>query len=654
MSDHPSTLELHPELSSYTLYGYLQQLSDPSGEKDLRQILSDFNHQKFSPIPGFLNLGYTQSASWISFRFRVSEQSPERYFLWLSPYILNFIDIYVQTGPDEQNPDHYLHHATGDHRETRNQPYEHSRYLLPLQTEPGKSYRVFIRTQTTSTHALRGWIRTETDVINQSNANLIWFTAFVAGSAILGLIGLLQAIRLQSSVQFWYGCYLLSQSCSQMAIQGFLPVLFPDIAHQLSDWMAGGGTAVSYFSMAFIIMHILNTGRDHRWLHCYLIVMSALAGITFFLSTTSWYGPMLSVLLPVGIVVLPVATALYFRKFSWSSRSQRLFLFFFLICTLGVTTHLLRLAGIIPVNHLTYSAMMINTMIHMILLNMALSEKLLDAEQEARHAAEISENRAVAIAKEMTRELMQSKEHLEAALSKEQQALKEQSRFLDMISHEYRTPLAIIRTNLDILDLKLETENNSQNNLKAIFTATKRLQEIFDTQLRKGQVSYQIIPEKQKIDAGQTIEDIFDDARSLWSDHDISLSNNIQSNMQLNADPALLKTLIFNLLDNAMKYSPANSQIDCYLDSFPDSHLQLTVYNPVSQIAPIALDQLCDKYVRGSNSAGSSGLGLGLYLVKRIAQVHDGLLKISVNEDTFCAALTLPVHTTMTPARSPL
>ncbi|MBB1489580.1 sensor histidine kinase [Oceanospirillum sediminis] len=643
-ADNHQILTLSPGTGSYSLYGYLQHLPGVTANQTFSQTVQAFQEKQFIPVNGFLNLGYTLQTSWVSFSLKLPEDNPEQYILWLSPYMLNFIDIYVQEGTDELNPEHYRHYAFGDNRPVNTQTLRHSRHLLPLDMIPGKSYRLFIRTQTTSSHVLRAWIRTEAETISESNTHIIWLAAFVACALLLGAIALLQAIRLKSRIQFWYGCYLLSEACTQIGMQGFLPLLIPEYAHLIADWLTGSGAAGVYLSMSCIIIHILNTQQDHPWFHRYLTLLIALACLTFPLSGTEGYIPIQYLLVPMGLFVMPVSTVLYFRKNPAFDRSQRLFFLFFLICSTGITVHLLRLAGILPVNELTFGAMMLIAVLHMLLLNLALSEKLLDAEQKARYAAERSESRAIDLAKEMTRELVASKQNLETALSKEQQALKEQSRFLDMISHEYRTPLAIIRTNLDILDLKLETENNSQNNLKAMFTATRRLQEIFDTQLRKGEISYQITPEKQRTDAAQLITDIFADASSLWSDQNINLINDSEGRIQLDADPALIKTLIFNLLDNAMKYSPADSQINCRLSKLPGSHLQLTVCNPLCSTDSIEIDQLCDKYVRGSNSSGSSGLGLGLYLIKRIAQVHDGQLNISLpDQQHFQAELILPL-----------
>lgn len=627
-----------------SLKGYMQQYTDETGDKGLDQILARYQQGQFSPLPGFLNLGYTRSASWVSFKVRAPDQVKAHYFLWLSPYLLNTVDVYIQTGSDELNPNHYASYLMGDHRPVKEQLYIHSSYLVPLTIKPEQTFRVFIRTQTTSTHVLKGWIHSERTLINNGD-HLIWYAAFIAGATILGLISFFQSLRLRSAIQFWYGCYLLSEAAVQIGIQGFLPLLIPDYAHLISDIIAGGGTAVAYFTMSMIVMLIVNTRYEHRLFHGYLITLMLLSCFALLLSPTAWYGQVISIMIPLGIFVMPVSAWLYYRKFSWHNRSQRLFMLFFLICSFGIAIHMLRLSGLIPVNPFTYSAMMLNTMAHILLLNLALSEKLLDAEQKARDAALTSESQAISMAKEMTKELTASKEQLEVALSKEHRALQEQGRFIDMISHEYRTPLAIIRTNLDILDLKLSTENSARNNVQTMFKATDRLQEVFDNQLQRDEALYQITPDKHTLSMQTTLNSILEDAQSLWNGRTITSTYRTEPDIRLHADPGLLKTALFNLLDNAMKYSPQNSQIQCCIDQDSEqSCLVISVSNQVNQADTLQTQNLCDKYVRGSNSSGRSGLGLGLFLVRRIAQEHNGSLTLSIESGVFCARLQLPIQ----------
>ena len=86
----------------------------------------------------------------------------------------------------------------------------------------------------------------------------------------------------------------------------------------------------------------------------------------------------------------------------------------------------------------------ISNLINMALMTLALTERLHVAEEKALAVAQEAKSRAVELAEEMTVELRDEREKLK-------EALERQIRFVDMVSHEYRTPLAIVKTNLDLL-----------------------------------------------------------------------------------------------------------------------------------------------------------------------------------------------------------
>lgn len=638
-----------------SLAGHLQWLADPTGGLSIDDVSRPSSQLAFQPLKGFLSLGYTDQASWITFRYTVKASSQEKRYLLLAPYILNTVDIYIRPLSDavrNQSPSWQAFHK-GDHRAAEEVPYLTSEMIIPLPQNHVGEYQVFIRTKTTSSHHLRGWIANDKGVINSSAVTLVWVSAFIACALILGIIALLQSVRLNSAIQFWYGMYLFSEGISQISAQGILPVIMPGYAHYISDWLTSGSSVMAYISMSVIIMLVLKTRKEHIWLHKSLLLVIGIGIPTLMLAGTSYYNDLVPWIARSGLIIMPVTTYLYYKKLDWGNPAQRLFFLFFASCTLAALVNLLRLLGVIPINTFTNTFIMINTIFHMILLNTALSEKLLQAEKLARTAAKTSETRAVTLANEMTQELRKSKQQLEQSLKKEQATLQEQSRFIDMISHEYRTPLAIIKTNLDILELKAKPEWHSTDNLNAMTNATRRLQEIFNTGLSKGlnkdQWRYNITPVMKTLNARQTTDCILSDASVLWSNAVISIDHQLSSSAMIKADAALLKTVLFNLIDNGLKYSPPDSTIHCSTEQ-DDQTIVFRISNPVPHPEQIDLKALKDKYYRGGNSAGTTGLGMGLYLIGQIIEQHRGHLNIQLSEKIatsgvaeFTVSVTLPL-----------
>ncbi len=90
-----------------SLAGHLSLLVDDSGTLDLADAIAAASYGKFRPLPGFLNRGYTQSTSWLSFSIQnttVVAQTPK---LQLQPHYVDEVDVYVQHGGDPTQPDNY-------------------------------------------------------------------------------------------------------------------------------------------------------------------------------------------------------------------------------------------------------------------------------------------------------------------------------------------------------------------------------------------------------------------------------------------------------------------------------------------------------------------------------------------------------------------
>ncbi|MBB1489584.1 sensor histidine kinase [Oceanospirillum sediminis] len=632
---------------SISLAGHMKWRTDNKASLTIQDISSVSEAHHFKDLAAFLNLGYTNKASWVTFNYKTPDNSQDDYYLLLSPYILNKVDVYIRPLADNfsvyTDQPAWQTFNTGDHRASGNRPYLTPEMIIPLPRIQSTEYQVFIRTQTTSSHNLRGWIVTEKGVINSSASTLIWVSAFIACTLILGTIALLQAARLNSGIQLWYGLYLFSEGLSQIGAQGILPVIIPEYAHYISDWLTGGASALAYISMSSIIILVLNTRQEHPWLHKYLLLIITIGLATLLLAGTAYYNQLIPWMARLGLILMPLTTLIYYQKFNRTDSAQRLFFLFFASCTLVVFVHILRLLGIVPINTLTNASIMINTVVHMILLNMALSEKLLQAEQQARTAAEESEAKAITLANEMTHELRQSKQQLESSLEKEQNTLQEQNRFIDMISHEYRTPLAIIKTNLDILELKSQPDWYGANHLKTMAQAILRLQEIFNTELNKGKWHYDINPDMARLNARNMTDSILSDARMLWSNAPLIINNQLPGQAVMQADPALIKTVIFNLVDNALKYSVKDSHIYCQAEQ-RGKDCVIKIINAISAPDELDLTALRKKYYRGGNSSGTTGLGMGLYLISQIIEQHQGCFEIHIsNQAEFIVSVTLPM-----------
>lgn len=233
-------------------------------------------------------------------------------------------------------------------------------------------------------------------------------------------------------------------------------------------------------------------------------------------------------------------------------------------------------------------------------------------------------------------------------LASEKQAREEQERFLSMISHEYRTPLAIIQSNIEILRMKQVTmPGYLETNLAKMQRAVNRLVEIIETGRRKGR-SATGVPELvlKVVAAAQLLADIRNEAIDYWGGSRLLFTGQDEGDGVMLADVQLLRTALLNLLDNGIKYSAPTAVVEfesrCDVDS-----VVFVVRNRSQRAIHAEPETLFRKYTRGSNSADIAGTGEGLWLAQQIVQLHGGSIGIAIVDfHTVTVTVRLPINQT--------
>lgn len=237
------------------------------------------------------------------------------------------------------------------------------------------------------------------------------------------------------------------------------------------------------------------------------------------------------------------------------------------------------------------------------------------------------------------------KHQLLRSLEAKQEALENQTRFVAMFSHEYRTPLAVIRTNLDILQSKERSgARHFGSNLEKMQRAVLRLVEVAETALQRDQHSdgkAELLHEP--ILMPDFLRAVIEEASDFWSERAPRLEFTCTQAIVLHGDRKLLKTAFLNVLDNAIKYGPKRGHVSVQLRK-NDGTLFLTVDDNGTGIPEQELDEVYGKYFRGSRTACVAGSGIGLYLVRRIIGQHSGsILLVNRPGGGTSATITLPL-----------
>jgi PAS domain S-box-containing protein len=251
----------------------------------------------------------------------------------------------------------------------------------------------------------------------------------------------------------------------------------------------------------------------------------------------------------------------------------------------------------------------------------------IEAEENLRKLNHVLERRIA----ERTIDIQKAKENLRKALKQEKELSRLQSNFVNVVSHEFRTPLAVIMSAAEILQTYFDrlTPEQRSDHLQDIRNATAQMSGLMEEVLLLGRV------ESGKMECRRANLNLEEFCRNLVSEL-ISATNRkcplelilLNVSGQASGDEPLLRHIITNLLSNAVKYSP------------PDSPVRLKVCREGREARFEICDQgigipnedqarLFEPFHRARNVGEIPGTGLGLVIARRCLELHQGWVEYS-------------------------
>ncbi|SNT27600.1 His Kinase A (phospho-acceptor) domain-containing protein [Anaerovirgula multivorans] len=219
------------------------------------------------------------------------------------------------------------------------------------------------------------------------------------------------------------------------------------------------------------------------------------------------------------------------------------------------------------------------------------------------------------------------------------EAFNKQKQFIADASHELKTPLAVINTNLDVL-LSNEEESikNQSKWLYYIKSETERMTKLIKDLLYLTQVDYSDIKMIfTNFDLSEAVENIILTMEAVIFENNISLDYSIEPNLITHGNSEQLQQVVMILLDNAVKYTDNKGIVTISLKKHY-STLLLSVTNTSEGIPQEDIDKIFHRFYRidQSRSRKSGGYGLGLAIAKTIVKQHGGRIytKSVLNEST--------------------
>ena len=218
------------------------------------------------------------------------------------------------------------------------------------------------------------------------------------------------------------------------------------------------------------------------------------------------------------------------------------------------------------------------------------------------------------------------------AYARELAVMRLQSDFVSAVSHEFRTPLTSLRQLSETLNegRPLDDERRARY-CQALDRATNRLQKLVEGLLDFGRMeSGAMVYRKQGLDAAALVTEVVDEFKREAGDRGYRVELKAASDLPaIHADPEALGRAIWNLLDNAEKYSPECKTIHVHVER-AGSAVAIRVTDRGLGISAAEQREVLGKFVRGeaARTTGIKGTGIGLAMVKHIVDAHGGSLSL--------------------------
>ena len=228
----------------------------------------------------------------------------------------------------------------------------------------------------------------------------------------------------------------------------------------------------------------------------------------------------------------------------------------------------------------------------------------------------------------LQREIVRSRQAEESL----QDANRRKDEFLAMLSHELRNPLAPIRNAVEVIrrlappDPKLTMARDVVD--RQVSLLARLVEELLDvSRISQGKISLKKAP----VDLARIISHSVETARPLIDQRGQTLTVSVPAApVWLSADFARLSQVVANLLNNASKYTGEGGRIELTADA-GEGEATITVRDNGARIEPQLLPKVFDLFVQGERALdrGQGGLGIGLTLVKRLVELHQGHVEVA-------------------------
>lgn len=231
------------------------------------------------------------------------------------------------------------------------------------------------------------------------------------------------------------------------------------------------------------------------------------------------------------------------------------------------------------------------------------------------------------------KEIKDEHQKLKLVLEKVKKLEKQQKVFIGNITHEFKTPLTVIKAYSDLLEMYSDDPNLLKDARANIAKETERLYEMVEKVLYLSSLEkYDFEFQTEKLDIKEILEDICSRMKGKAQKFNISMITNIQSSVIL-GDKESLVHIFTNLIDNGIKYNEPKGKL-LIKNYIKDKYVYIEISDTGIGIPKEAKERIFESFytVNKGRSKKHGGIGLGLSIVKELIEKQNGNISLSDNE----------------------
>ena len=196
--------------------------------------------------------------------------------------------------------------------------------------------------------------------------------------------------------------------------------------------------------------------------------------------------------------------------------------------------------------------------------------------------------------------------------------------FIANVSHELKTPLAVMGNYATMLQRPGITEEEKNDYAKSISEAARRLAQLITNILKLNKLeNQQIFPQPKEFELGEQLCECLLGFEDAWEAKNLEIETDVEDDIRIKSDPELLSLVWNNLISNAVKFTPDGGTIGLSLKA-EGSSVIVQVRDTGCGMKPETGIHIFEKFYQGDTSHATQGNGLGLALVKRVMDILNG------------------------------